>query len=158
MNAYRKNLITPLVLPDELYVQQWTQESYPTNPYYSEQKIYPTKNGEMVRSKSEAILADMYFELGIPYRYEAELQFKNQTKRYPDFTLLDVKNKKIIYHEHLGMLDHEDYRRNNIKKLDEYRKNEIYPGKNLILTYEAEGSYLNIKEIRKMILAFFGEI
>ena len=149
MNAYRKNLITPLVLPDELYVQQWNQESYLTNP---------TKNGEMVRSKSEAILADMYFELGIPYRYEAELQFKNQTKRYPDFTLLDVKNKKIIYHEHLGMLDHEDYRRNNIKKLDEYRKNEIYPGKNLILTYEAEGSYLNIKEIRKMILAFFGEI
>ena len=56
------------------------------------------------------------------------------------------------------MLDYEDYRRNNIKKLDEYRKNEIYPGKNLILTYEAEGSYLNIKEIRKMILAFFGEI
>ena len=64
------------------------KENYNTNPYYPEQKVYPTKKDEMVRSKSEVMLADMYCEMGIPYRYEAELVLKNGKKRYPDFTLL----------------------------------------------------------------------
>ena len=33
INDYRKNLITPLVLPDELYVQQWKNESFISNRY-----------------------------------------------------------------------------------------------------------------------------
>ena len=50
-----------------------------------------------------------------------------------------------------------DLRKKNLQKLDEYRRNGIYPGKNLIITYEAEGSYLNIKEIRQMVKEIFGE-
>lgn len=156
MNEYRKNLITPLVLPDKMYVQQWKNESYAINPYFDINKIYPTKNDELVQSKSEAILADMYYDLGIPYRYDAELQLENGVKKYPDFTLLDVKNRRVIYHEHLGMLDDEGYRRKNLRKLDEYRRNGIYPGKNLIITHEADGSYLNVKEIRGMVKEIFG--
>lgn len=155
MNDYRKNLITPLVLPDELYVQQWKNESYTINPYFDINKIYPTKNDELVQSKSEAILADMYYDLGIPYRYDAELQLKNGVRKYPDFTLLDIKNRRLVYHEHFGMFDDDEYRRKNLRKLDEYRRNGIYPGKNLIITYEAEGSYLNVKEIRQMVKEIF---
>lgn len=130
MNDYRKNLITPLVMPDELYAQQWKNQSYTINPYYENERKYPTKNNELVRSKSEALLADMYYDMGIPYRYDAELKLKNGKRKYPDFTLLDIK-------------------------LDEYRRNGIYPGKNMIITYEAEGCYLNIKEIREMIKEIF---
>lgn len=150
-NDYRKNLITPLVLSDELYVQQWENESYETNPYYKDEKIYPTKKGDLVRSKSEVLLADMYYELGIPYRCEAEICLRDGSKKYPDFTLLDVKKRRIIYHEHLGLIDDDGYRKRNLRKLDEYRRSGIYLGKNLIITYEGEGSYLNIKEIRQMI-------
>ena len=155
MNDYRKSLVNPLVLPDELYVQQWENESYKINPYYEKEKKYPTKKDEFVQSKSEAILADMYYELGIPYRYDAELKLKNGKKKYPDFTLLDVKNRRLVYHEHLGMLDDDDYRRRNLRKIDEYRRNGIYPGKNLIITHEAGGSYLNVKEIRGMVKEIF---
>lgn len=155
MNDYRKNLVNPLVLPDELYVQQWENESYTINPYYDTEKKYPTKKDELVQSKSEAILADMYYDLRIPYRYDAELMLRNGKKKYPDFTLLDVKNRRIIYHEHLGMLDDDGYRRNNLRKIDEYRRNGIYPGKNLIITHESEGSYLNVKEIREMVKEIF---
>lgn len=157
MNDYRKNLVTPLVLTEESYAKQWESQSYVQNPYYEEEKIYPTKKDEFVRSKSEAILADMYYELGIPYRYDAEIQLKGGVKKYPDFTLFDAKNKREIYHEHFGMLDDDKYRKKNLQKLDEYRRNGIYPGKNLIITYEAEGSYLNIKEIRQMVKEIFGE-
>ena len=80
---------------------------------------------------------------------------KNGRKKYPDFTLLDVKKRRLIFHEHLGMIDDDDYRRRNLRKLDEYRKNGIYPGKNLIITYEGDGSYLNVKEIREMVRGIF---
>ena len=151
MNIYRKELITPMVIPDEMFVQAWEKESYNTNPYYPEQRVYATKKDELVRSKSEVMLADMYYEMGIPYRYEAELVLKDGKKKYPDFTLLKTNTREIIYHEHLGLLDDEEYRAANLAKLEEYRKNGIYLGKNLILTYEAEGCYLNIKEVKKMV-------
>lgn len=151
LNEYRKNIVTPMVISDEMYIWQWENEQYETNPYYPEEKVYPTKKDEMVRSKSEVLLADMYYELGIPYRYEAQFLLKNGKVKYPDFTILKAKTREIIYHEHLGLLDNEEYRQANLAKLEEYRKNGIYTGKNLIITYEAEGCYLNIKEIRKMI-------
>ena len=155
LNPYRKEMVIPMVVTDEMYAVQWENEQYETNPYYPEEKVYPTKKDEMVRSKSEVMLADMYYELGIPYRYEAQLQFKNGKKKYPDFTLLDIRTRKEMYHEHLGLLDNEEYRLANLQKLEEYRKNGIYPGKNLILTYEAEGCYLNIKEVKHMIQELF---
>ena len=36
----------------------------------------------------------MYYELGIPYRYEAELRLRNGKRKYPDFTLLNTKKEK----------------------------------------------------------------
>ena len=95
------------------------------------------------------------YELGIPYRYEAELCLRNGKVKYPDFTLLNVQTREIVYHEHLGLMDDDQYRRANLIKLDEYRRNGIYLGKNLIITYEAEGCYLNIREIKKMCQQIF---
>ena len=158
LNNYRKELVQPLIVSDEMFAKQWENTEYNINPYYLEEKVYLTKKDEMVRSKSEAMLADMYYELGIPYRYEAELRLQNGKIKYPDFTLLNINTREVIYHEHLGLMDDEQYRKANLIKLDEYRKNGIYLGKNLIITYEAEGCYLNIREIRKMCQEiFFGD-
>lgn len=153
LNEYRKKLVIPWVITDEMYIEQWKKEPYETSLYHQEEKVYLTKNDELVRSKSEMLLADMYHELGIPYRYEAQLVLKNGKKKYPDFTLLNPKTQEVVYHEHLGLIDKEEYRQSNMEKLDEYRRNEIYQGKNLIVTYEGEGSYFNIREIREMVSA-----
>lgn len=95
LNPYRKGIVEPLVLSDEMYIQQWENELFETNKYYPGEKVYPTKKDEMVRSKSEVLLADMYYELGIPYRYEAKLELKNNKVRYSDFTLLKVKTRVL---------------------------------------------------------------
>ena len=68
-----------------------------------------------------------------------------------------LRVRQIIYHEHLGLLDDNKYRKSNLKKLNEYRRNGIYPGKNLIVTHEAEGSYLNINEVRGMVCELFSQ-
>ena len=53
-----------------------------------EQKIFYTKKGEYVRSKSEKILADMFYDLNIPYEYECQLILRNGYEYYPDFTFI----------------------------------------------------------------------
>ncbi len=151
LSEYRKHLVDPYILTDDLYAKAWQSQKFKSNPYMIEYKIYDTRKGEKVRSKSEVILADILLELGIPYHYEKQLKLKNGQSRYPDFTLLNVKTREEIYLEHFGLLDHEDYLGENLSKLDEYRKNGIYPGKNLLFTYETEDSPMDIMGIRKML-------
>ena len=97
----------------------------------------------------------MFYDLGIPYRYEEGVQMANGRMRYPDFTLLKVKTKEEIYFEHLGRLDLDSYRADNFIKMDEYRASGIYIGKNLLISYEVGESPLDIKGIRKMVKEIF---
>ena len=151
----RQKLITPYLLTEEKYAETWLKMNYKTNPYKPEEKIYDTDRGEKVRSKSEAFIADILFELGIPYRYEQALTLKNGTTKYPDFTMLNVRTKEIIYLEHLGLLDAEIYRSENLHKFDEYRANKIFIGKNLLITYETKGSPFDINGTRDMLKEIF---
>ena len=50
--------------------------------------IHRTGRGDdLVRSKSEVIVADALHDLGLPYRYEAPLAFPGELPRHPDFTI-----------------------------------------------------------------------
>ena len=151
----RQELISPLMLSKEMIAKRWAEASYEKNPYKPDEAIYETKRGDYVRSKSEVIIADIYYELGIPYRYEAAIHLKNGKVKYPDFTALKVSTGKEYYHEHMGLMDDEGYRLINMRKLDEYMKSGINTGDNLILTFESEENPINIPAIRKMIKEIF---
>lgn len=153
----RKNLVTPYILNDDLIAKEWQSKTFKQNPYKPENKIFDTRRGEKVRSKSEAFIADTLYEFGIPYRYEYPVKMVNGETRYPDFTLLKVKTREIIYLEHFGMMGDEDYRKDTMEKMDLYRASDIYPGKNLIFTYETEENPLDIKGMRKMLHELFYE-
>lgn len=145
----------PYLYTDEEIGRLWEKEPYQCSDYKIEEKVYPTNKGENVRTKSEASIANMYYEMGIPYRYECELMLADGRIKFPDFTILDTRKRKIIYHEHLGMLDEDDYRKKNLKKLSDYRKNGIYTGKNLILTFEGIGCPFNINDLKKNTAEIF---
>ncbi len=130
--------MSPLLISDEEYARRWNEEQFRISTYKPEGKIYAIRRDEMVRSKSEMMIADMYFEMGIPYRYECELRLKGGVVKYPDFTLLKKRTREVIYHEHLGRMDDEKYRKKNLRKIEEYRRNGIFVGKNLILTFEED--------------------
>ncbi|MBR5975786.1 MAG: hypothetical protein IK020_11460 [Clostridiales bacterium] len=151
----RKALIRPLLVSDEVCARMWEQAPYIHGSSYPEMKIYPTKKGDLVRSKSEVLFADTYLDMGIPYRYEQELRFPDGAVLDPDFTLWDKKNRREIYHEHCGKMDDPGYRKRFMEKIDIYRRNGIYTGKNLILTFEGDGTTLNMKEMRTMISGLF---
>jgi len=79
------------------------------------------------------------------------LNLKNGQYKYPDFTILDVRKREIIYHEHLGLMDKREYMNNSIRKLNQYADNGILQGRNLIVTYETEEIPFNPKSFKKMI-------
>ncbi len=151
----RKGLIKPYIEPDEVYLGSWLSQSFQTNRYHEEYKVYSTKRGEKVRSKSEAIIANIIYDLKIPYHYEKPLKLKDGMIAYPDFTLLDLGRRKEKYWEHFGLITQKDYLENALNKLDYYGRSDIYTGDNLIITFETEEHPLNADTITSMLRKLF---
>jgi hypothetical protein len=103
--------------------------------WYEEGKIHRTLTKEMVRSKSEVIIANILFERDIPFVYEMRLNAPDGTFYLPDFTLTLFGDQ--WYWEHLGMLHNADYRKHWEKKLAWYEKHGF--ANHLIVTEEHEG-------------------
>ncbi|MBN2003726.1 MAG: ATP-dependent DNA helicase RecQ, partial [Anaerolineae bacterium] len=75
---------------------------------FSRRRIYRTLSGDMVRSKSEVIIANILYQSGVPFTYEVPLPGPDGAFRLPDFTI--EYQGQTYYWEHLGMLDTERYR------------------------------------------------
>ena len=78
---------------------------------------------------------------------------KDGGRIFPDFTLFDTRRRRLIYHEHFGMMDDSDYWDNAIRKIERYQKNGIFLGINLIATFEGRNTSLNISELSRLILS-----
>lgn len=151
LHKERQKLIIPIRETDEQYIHRWESVEYQGKEFSADMPEYYTAKGERVRSKSEIIIADTLSREGVPYRYECPVYLKGIGKVYPDFTVLNVKLRKEIYWEHLGMLDDTAYVDNAIGKIDFYEQSGIFPGDKLILTYETGRKPLNQKQIMRMI-------
>lgn len=156
LHPARRALVKPLMLTDDEFVRRWEAYEYEESDFRPEEKKFSTKKGDLVRSKSEAMIADMYYDLGIPYKYECPLTMKSGTTYYVDFACLRISDRTVLYHEHFGKMDDPGYVRRNMKKIDEYMKNGIFDGKNLILTMESESYPINMKVLRKNTIDIFG--
>jgi GTPase SAR1 family protein len=93
---------------------------------FEEHLIHRTARGEMVRSKSEVIIANMLASKGVDYAYERPLTIDGATK-YPDFTIEDMESGVTLYWEHCGMLHVPTYRWRWDEKLAWYRGHRILP-------------------------------
>ncbi|MCT8975109.1 AAA family ATPase [Clostridium sp. CX1] len=127
------------------------------NTFLEERLIHRTARGELVRSKSEVIIADHLFEKGIDYSYEKPLIVGGVT-RYPDFTIEDDASGETYYWEHCGMMFDTDYRQRWEAKKELYRENGIVPveeGGNLIITEDTENGGIDSKKIRDIIDELF---
>ena len=124
--------------------------------------IYRTERGELVRSKSEWIIADKLHVAGIDYQYEQPL-ILGGVERFPDFTIVDDDSGLTWYWEHNGMLSNVAYRQRWERKLGAYRQQGILPlsegsGENgiLLITEEKEGAGLNADQIKTNIEKILG--
>lgn len=156
ISEQRKLLIKPHILNDEEYKKQWQSVVYKGKEMYTDTAVFVTEKGEKVRSKSEKIIADKLYMLGIPYRYEYPLKLKGYGIVYPDFTLLNVETRQELYMEHFGMMDNPEYCQKAILKLEDYARNGIFPGKGLLVTFETSEKPLNMQVFEKKLKAYMG--
>jgi hypothetical protein len=125
--------------------------------FFEENLIHRTARGEMVRSKSEVIIADHLSNKGLDYCYEQPLTIDGATK-YPDFTVEDMEAGVTYYWEHCGMLHVPRYRRRWEEKLGWYRSHGILPrneggGENgtLIITRDEANGSIDSAKITQLI-------
>lgn len=124
--------------------------------------IYRTDRGELVRSKSEWIIADKLHAAEIDYQYEQPLMLGG-IERLPDFTIVDDDSGVTWYWEHNGLLDDIEYRERWERKLAAYRDDGILPlsegggdSGTLLITEEKRGVGLDSAAINKNINAIRG--
>lgn len=146
----KRVLIKPPYISDEGFISAWKNTAFSGLDFNPDFPEYYTRQNLRVRSKSEVIIADILDEAGIPFLYEKPLRLKSGTV-HPDFTLLNIKTRKELYWEHLGMMDDVDYRNNAFMKLRSYEASGLYPYESIIWTFETGKYPLNTKEIRKMV-------
>lgn len=124
-----------------------------------------SSEGRYLISKSELALASFFHALGLKIGYEE----KEILGYLPDF-ILHLGNR-LVYHEHMGMLEEPAYREKQLKKIRSYKKHGIVYGKNLFITRDlydkrtqtssidlleilwrmAVMNLLNAKQLRKLI-------
>ena len=151
LHIERQKLITPIRLTDEQYIREWLETPFQGKEIDDDVPLLYTEKGERVRSKSEVIIADILHHEGVPYKYECPLMLKGLGKVHPDFTMLNVRKRKVIYWEHLGKMDDAEYVESAIRRKEFYERNGIFLGDNLILTFETRNCPLNQRNIRIQI-------
>ena len=151
LHKERQKLIIPIKETDEQYILKWEEYAYQRKGFEENAPEYYSVKMERVRSKSELIIADLLNKEMIPYRYESPIYLKGAGQIYPDFTVLNVKKRKELYWEHLGMMDDPNYAEMALQRIAAYEQNCIFPGEGLIITYETRKNPLNQKLIMSMI-------
>lgn len=147
----RRRFITPAISSDSDYIKQFLSQKYAPLGFSENDSEYYTFFGLRVRSKSEIHIAEALHRHNIPFLFEYPLYLRGLGIVYPDFYCLNVRLRKIIIWEHLGMLDSENYATRNTNKTEKYILNNYIPGDNLILTFETLNHPLNIQVVEKLI-------
>ncbi len=133
-----------------LEVKQWITDSFERNESHPERLKYQTNRGELVRSKSEALISNCLYSHNLPYRYECALHL-GESVVYPDFTILSpITNTQVIW-EHFGMMNDQGYLRAALSKLNSYFYFGYIPFQNLIITFESSDTPLDMKNIEFQI-------
>lgn len=129
---------------------EWARAPFMANPGYRDKLVHRSPSGHVLRSKSERDIDKALFERGIPFRYECVLRTSGGDE-YPDFTFYKPRTGEYRYWEHNGMMEVEEYRRKYKRAMSNYLDMGIYPGINLICTYETKERPLSYEEIERNV-------
>ena len=153
-----KKYVTPINPTDSMYASRWLERPYTHKPISDDVPFFKTMNGERVRSKSEVIIADRLSLSGVPYKYECPLVLQIDDELitiHPDFTLLRMSDRKVLYFEHCGMVDDPDYADELVKRINQYSRAGIILGDRLFLMCETSKTPLDVRVLDNLICSKF---
>ena len=147
----RQELVTPYVLPDDMFIQSWLAVEYVGKPFDPDDPELYTNRGERVRSKSEKMIADKLLDLQIPYRYEYPIYIRRLGTVHPDFMMLDILTRENVMFEHFGRMHEARYVNKTLTKLEAYEEDGWHLGDNFLFTMESSDHIINLTHFEKMI-------
>ena len=155
--AYQKqaNFVFDMMgVPD---IDNWMNMPRRYSERFPEDKKYLTKQKWMVRSKSEVMWSNAYYDRGIPCLYEA-VQPVNGINIATDFRALETFQYEELSHEHFGKMDDLEYVTTQfLPKLKAYLKAGFIPGVNLIMTFEFGDTPLTPEVIQATLDHYYGK-
>ncbi|MBE5906112.1 MAG: hypothetical protein E7277_04850 [Lachnospiraceae bacterium] len=146
----RKALVNPRFEIKEECIEKWYRDNMGRQNSYPITKGFMTERGEMVRSKSEKILADLFNSMNIPYQYEPVLWLGGE-KIYPDFILFHPRRRTSAFWEHFGLADDDNYAVKNFQRLDSYEREGYQIGETLLFSIETSEKPLNVQLVKKKL-------
>lgn len=147
-----QSIVNPLFENTEQLIDNWYHTPIQKNNIPSTSPTYISARGELMRSKSEVLIAQILDKNHILYLYEKPLYLEGYGTVYPDFTILDPYTLEEIYIEHLGLLMNLNYLEKNLGKINSYSKNGFYLGDRLLITFETDKNPLDLNLIENIIL------
>lgn len=147
-----KPVIKPMEQLYDDYAKQWQTRDYEKSRRPVGTNLR-TKKGELVRSKSELIIANKLYDAGLPYHYETIFRTE-QFIANPDFFILNPRTRKVFYWEHFGLMSKQDYLEDALYKIEGYAKYGVIQGDNLIVTYESVDHQLSTEYVDQLIERF----
>ena len=151
LQPHRRELIKPVWVTNEEFIANWEATPYEQKKRPESEYHFITNRGEWVRSKSEKMIADRFFQMGTPYRYEAKLVLEDGTVIHPDFTLLNMQRRCEVYLEHFGRMDDPGYANKSTRRMRLYRRNKIVLGTDLYISMETSIVPIDMEAIDNII-------
>lgn len=146
---------TNIALPkntDEGFAQFWQSKKFICKD--PDDASFKTLRGDLVRSKTELIIADKLFNAKIPYHYEVATQ-SDIGRLYPDFYILNKRTRKTYLWEHFGKMDDPEYCKKTLLKIEAYERLGFRLGKNFIATFESSLYHIRTEQLDNIIVNYF---
>ena len=149
-----RKLCGPFTITDDGYVSRWLKKYSCLRDNRQLNGQNKTLKGEYVKSKSEVIIADRLTYYGVPYVYEVTTAAEDYWDvRSPDFFILNKRTRQEFYWEHLGRMGDPNYAAKNQIKMEQFAKQGIIMGKNLIVSLECGDRPLSTEYVDSVIKA-----
>lgn len=130
--------------------RDWMQQPFIQSGHRPENKKFNTGRGIWVRSKSEVMFVEKFFQYGVPFHYEEVIGI-NGYELAPDFTFPDRLGGKF-YLEYCGMMDDPEYVDRFLWKRKTYEGIGITEWNNMIYVFDSNNS-LDMNRIDHIIRA-----
>ncbi len=146
--SYLNNPLDKLTVNEHISDQSLHQDQF-SKPVFDSLEELNDKNiqggyeydGHLFRSKSELMMAQLFNELGMEYKYEI-LFVSGQSRYYIDFAVYCPETGRFFFVEHFGRMSDENYRIRTFQKITCYIQNRFIEGLDILYTYElSEGGF-----------------
>ncbi len=133
--------------------RQWGSQEYSKNTAYPKGLTHRTLKGDLVRSKSEVIIANALFSKNIEYHYEEVLEIDGHSIA-PDFLIRSKGQQGDKIWEHFGLIGQQSYLDSCLWKIRLYLENGYRPWEDVIFTFDDQYGNINAAVISQIISSF----